>query len=113
MDLYHSCFNHSSADGHLGWFRVLGTVNSAAANTGMRVSFQPGIVIAEPCGTSVASFLRSLQPIIQSEVCQNEKYRILTHIYGHTHTQIYTQICGIYKDGTDEPIFRAAVEIQT
>ena len=34
-----------------------------------------------------------------------------------THTQtdiyIYTHIYGIYKDGTDEPIFRAAVEIQT
>ena len=42
----------------------------------------------------------NLEPIIQSEVSQKEKnnYRILTHIYG------------IYKDGTDEPIFRVAVE---
>ena len=42
----------------------------------------------------------SLQPIIQSEVSQKEKnkYHILTHIYG------------IKKDGTDEPIHRAATE---
>ena len=45
----------------------------------------------------------NLEPIIQSEVSQKEKnkYSVLTHIYG------------IYKDGTDECIFRAAVETQT
>ena len=44
-----------------------------------------------------------LEPIIQSEVSQKEKdkYRILTNKYG------------IQKDGTDEFIFRAAVEKQT
>ena len=44
-----------------------------------------------------------LEPIIQSEVSQKEKYKyhILTHIYG------------ILRDGTDEFIFRAAVEKQT
>ena len=42
----------------------------------------------------------NLEPIIQSEVSQKEKnkYRIVTYIYG------------IQKDGTDEPICRAAVE---
>ena len=45
----------------------------------------------------------NLKPIVQSEVSQKEKdkYYILTHIYG------------IQKDGTDEPIHRAAVEMQT
>ena len=45
----------------------------------------------------------NLQPIIQSEVSQKKKdrYRILTHIYG------------IWKDGTNEPICRAAKETQT
>ena len=45
----------------------------------------------------------NLEPIIQSEVSQKEKnkYHILMHIYG------------IYKDGTDEPICRAAMETQT
>ena len=47
--------------------------------------------------------LMNLKPIIQSEVSQKEKkkYCILTHIYG------------IQKDGTDEPICRARMEIPT
>ena len=45
----------------------------------------------------------NLAPVIQSEISQKEKnkYHILTHTYG------------IYKDGTDEPIGRAAMETQT
>ena len=44
-----------------------------------------------------------LEPILQSEVSQKEKnkYHILMHTYG------------IYTDGTDKPICRAAVETQT
>ena len=42
-----------------------------------------------------------LETIIQSELSQKEKskYRTLTHVYG------------IYKDGTDEPIYRAVMEM--
>ena len=45
----------------------------------------------------------NLEPIIQSEVNQKEKdkYHILTHIYG------------IYKNGTEEFIYRATTEKQT
>ena len=45
----------------------------------------------------------NLEPIIQSEVSQKEKdkCRILTHIYG------------IQKNGTDEPICTAGIEMQT
>ena len=45
----------------------------------------------------------NLETIIQSEVSQKEKdkYCILTHIYG------------IWKSGTEEFIYRAAVEKQT
>ena len=45
----------------------------------------------------------NLEPVIQSEVNQKEKnkYGILRHIYG------------ILKNGTDEPICRAARETQT
>ena len=45
----------------------------------------------------------NLEPITQSEVSQKEKdkYCILTHIYG------------IYKNGTEEHIYRAAMEKQT
>ena len=44
-----------------------------------------------------------LEPIIQSEGSQKEKdkYCILKHVYG------------IYKNGTEEFIYRAAVEKQT
>ena len=44
----------------------------------------------------------NLEPITQSEVSQKEKnkYCLLTHIYA------------IQKDGTDDPICRAAKEIQ-
>ena len=43
-----------------------------------------------------------LEPIIQTEVCQKEKhqYSILTHI------------CGIYKDGNDNPVCETAKETQ-
>ena len=43
----------------------------------------------------------NLEPVTQSEVSKREKYHSLTHIYG------------IQKDGTDEPICRAAVGMQT
>ena len=45
----------------------------------------------------------NLGPIIQNEVSQKEKnkYCVLTHIYG------------IYKEGNDEHICRAAMETQT
>ena len=45
----------------------------------------------------------TLEPIIQSEVSQKEKdkYCIFTHAYG------------IERDGTDEPICRAAMETET
>ena len=42
----------------------------------------------------------NLKPIIQSEASQKNKY-ILIHIYG------------IWKDGTDKPIYRAAMEMKT
>ena len=37
--MYHSCFIHSSVDGHLGCYHVLAIVNSAAINTGVHMSF--------------------------------------------------------------------------
>ena len=38
--MYHIFFIHSSVDGHLGCFRVLAIINSAAVNRGVHISFQ-------------------------------------------------------------------------
>ena len=37
--MYHVFFMHSSVCGHLGYFHVLGVVNSAIIDIGMHVSF--------------------------------------------------------------------------
>ena len=62
--VYHLFFFHSSVDEHLGSFLVLAIVNSAAVNTGVRVSFgtlfssgyMPRSGIAGSHGSSVFSF---------------------------------------------------------
>ena len=66
--MYHNFFIHSSVDGHLGCFHVLAIVNSAAMNSGIRVSFSilvssgymPRNGIAGSYGDFIPSFLRNL-----------------------------------------------------
>ena len=61
------------------------------------------LVIKRDTGESVLMRWMNLEPIIQSEVSQkeNDKHCILMHIDG------------IYKNGTEEFIYRVTVEKQT
>ena len=72
--MYHSFFIHSPVDGHLGCFRVVAIVKSAAVNIGVRVSFSilvsSGYMlssgIAELYGGFIPSVLRTLHMVLHS-----------------------------------------------
>ena len=110
----HNFLIHSSADGHLGWLHVLAIVNSAAVNTGLHVSLSvlvssvcmPSSGIAGSYGSSVSSFLRSLNTVLHStctslqshelnQVCTDNRFTLnippikeIVYISGSVHCQI-------------------------
>ena len=70
--MYHNFFIHSSVDGHLGCFCVLGIVNNAVVNIQMHISFQimvfSGYLWGFSCGSVVKNQLAVQEKQIQSLV---------------------------------------------
>ena len=71
--MYHNSLTHLSAYGHLGCFRVLAVVNSAAMNIGLHVSLSilvtlvcmPSHGIAGSYGSSISCYLRNLYTVLR------------------------------------------------
>ena len=78
--MYHNFFILSSVNGHLSFFHILSTVNSAAMNNGIHVFFFFSVLVSSrympkngvvgSYGGFIPSFLRNLHIVFHSGLCQ-------------------------------------------
>ena len=83
----HSCFIHSSTDGHLGCFHSLVIVNNAAMNMGVLMFFQ-------------SSVLGSFQYILESEITRSKGRSIFIILLWKTrylHTPFHSGYTSLYS----------------
>ena len=66
--MYHSFLIHSSADGHLGYFRVLAIINSAVMNIGVHLSVS--ILVSLLCmpSSGIAGHMAVVFPVFKGVV---------------------------------------------